>query len=181
MKHHRMARAMPLLLAGALLAGAPAARAQYIWLDDKGLKQLSDQPPPPSVPQNRILKQPRQPGGAPATNAAPPAAAADGEVAAPDAAQQPKPKLPASVAERNADYTKRRAEAQASEQKATQEAAKKAEQASNCESVRNNQRALDDGIRMTTYDKSGQRVIMSDAERAQQAKRNQAALANCTR
>ena len=47
------------LAACALLAALAApALAQYVWLDEKGVKQYSDMPPPASVPTNRILKQP---------------------------------------------------------------------------------------------------------------------------
>ena len=51
--HHRL-----ILCLLAALAAAPQARAQYVWIDDKGLKQLSDRPPPPNVPAKRILKAP---------------------------------------------------------------------------------------------------------------------------
>lgn len=48
-----------LLAATALMAFASMAQAQYMWIDDKGLKQFSDRPPPPSVPLKHILKAPR--------------------------------------------------------------------------------------------------------------------------
>src|SRR5205823_1792862 len=54
-----------------------AAQAQYVWLNERGVKQFSDMPPPASVPENRILKSP---GAAPRSES--PAATAslnDGE------------------------------------------------------------------------------------------------------
>lgn len=44
-------------------AGAIAlpAQAQYVWLDARGVRQFSDRPPPPSVPDSRILKGPGKP------------------------------------------------------------------------------------------------------------------------
>ncbi|KQV80964.1 hypothetical protein ASD15_13845 [Massilia sp. Root351] len=179
MKHYRTARALSVLLA---LAALPAwSHAQYMWLDEKGMKQLSDQPPPPSVPQNRILKQPSgqgaaAPGYGPAAQS--PAPAAEGD--APDAAES-KVKRPPTVAERNAEFAKRKAESQAAEQKAAQEAARKAEQAANCDSARSNQAALDSGTRMTEFDKSGQRVFLSDEQRAERSRRNQKILAECSK
>jgi hypothetical protein len=56
------------LIAIILLLAAGAANAQWSWIDDKGVRQLSDRPPPPGTPASRILKAPRQ-AGVPAANA----------------------------------------------------------------------------------------------------------------
>lgn len=180
MKHYRTARALALTAALAALSAPPVlCHAQYMWLDDKGMKQLSDQPPPPSVPQSRILKQPRGMGALPSSTApAPEASAADG--ATPESAE-PKVKRPPTLAERNADFAKRKAESQAAEQKAAQEAARKADQSANCESARSNQAALDSGSRMTEFDKNGQRVFLTDEQRAERSRRNQKILADCAK
>jgi len=152
------------------------AHAQYIWLDDKGLKQLSDQPPPPSVPPNRILKQPRQAGVAVLVA---PAAPADGAAPASAPAAAAPAKAPPTVAERNADFNKRRAAVQAAEQKAGEEAVQRERVAEGCANARNFQRSLDEGMRIGSYDENGQRKILNDAERAEAAKRNQRNLARC--
>ena len=181
MKHYRTARALSVLLA---LAALPAlSHAQYMWLDEKGMKQLSDQPPPPSVPQNRILKQPRGQGAA-ATGYGPAAQApapAEGEPADTANPAEAKVKRPPTLAERNAEFAKRKAESQAAEQKAAQEATRKAEQAANCDSARSNQAALDSGTRMTEFDKGGQRVFLTDEQRAERSRRNQKILADCSK
>lgn len=166
--------------AAVLAVPAVHAQAPYIWLDDKGLKQLSDQPPPPSVPPNRILRQPRNAAAlelpAPAdTGAAPPAEGGK----APDAPRSPK--RPPTLAERNADFNKRRADSAAAAQKASQEASQKAAQASNCDNARKDQMALDSGARMRTFDKDGQQSYLSDEQRAERSKLNQAVLAGCSR
>ena len=186
------------LLAGAALAGmltvlaAPGAQAQapYIWIDDKGLKQLSDQPPPPSVPPDRILRQPRNAQLAPARAAvddpaakaaAPATAGAAGATDNGKAAADDKAKRPPTLAERNADFAKRQAEAAAGAQKAAQEASQQAARASNCEIARSNKMALESGMRMSTFDKNGERTFLTDAQRAERIKQNQAALADCGR
>jgi hypothetical protein len=153
------------------MAPAVHAQAPYIWLDDKGLKQLSDQPPPPSVPPSRILRQPR--------NAAPlePPAAAPGE--ADKAAEGAK--HPPTLAERNADFNKRRADAAAAAQKASQETAQKNAQAANCDNARRDQIALDSGVRISTFDKDGRQSYLTDEQRAARSKQNQAVLAGCSR
>ncbi|MRV71622.1 DUF4124 domain-containing protein [Duganella sp. FT92W] len=176
------------LLAGALLAvacTAPVAHAQapYIWIDDKGMKQLSDQPPPPSVPLNRILRQPRNAQIAPAPAAAdnPAANAAAPTADSGKASAEDKAKRPPTLAERNADFAKRQAEAAAASQKAAQEAAQKSSESANCENARSNQLALESGVRMSTFDKDGQRGYLTDAQRAERSKQNKAVLAGCAR
>lgn len=185
MKHYRTARALSVLLA---LAAQPAlSHAQYMWLDEKGIKQLSDQPPPPSVPQSRILKQPRGQGavaGPGYGSASQASTAAEGEAAEtnnPANPAEPKVKRPPTLAERNAEFAKRKTETQAAEQKAAQEATRKSEQAANCESARSNQAALDSGSRMTEFDKGGQRVFLTDEQRAERSRRNQKILADCSK
>ncbi|MES2076136.1 MAG: DUF4124 domain-containing protein [Pseudomonadota bacterium] len=165
-------------LAGALLlAACGQAAAQYVWIDDKGIKQLSDRPPPPSVPQKRILKAPGKDKLNPAAGAAG-ENGADGDNPA-GAAEAPAAKPAPTLGERNAAYNKRKAEAALAAQQAGEDSARKAESAANCENARNNQRALDQGVRMSTYDKNGERGFMSEAERAESAKKNKQVLAQC--
>lgn len=168
MKHQQLPWLAGAVLAAALAAPAAHAQALYMWLDDKGLKQLSDQPPPPSVPLNRILRQPR--------NAPPLLQPQPADGGAPDSARRPP-----TLAERNADFNKRRADAAAASQKASQEASQKAAQATNCDNARRDQVALDSGVRMSTFDKDGQQRYLGDEERAARSKQNQAVLAGCPR
>ena len=126
----------------------------------------SDMPPPPSIPRNRILKQP------------------DGT---PLAVQQKstKEKSPASskadptIAEKNAEFRKRKAEQAEKEKKASEEAARAAENAKNCERAREYQQTLDSGERIVRTDKAGERSYLSDEQRAQESRDNRRVLADC--
>ncbi len=139
------------------------AKAQYVWLDEKGVKQFSDQPPPPSVPKKRILKAP---GARPVIEATAsegaPAEGSDQAATAPAASN----KQPMTTAERNADFQKRKLEQAEKDKKSAEENANKAERAKNCEHSRDYQRSLDSGIRITQTDKNGERAIMTDEQRA---------------
>jgi hypothetical protein len=161
-------------LAGALLLAASSmAMAQYLWIDDKGVKQLSDRPPPPNIPEKRILKAP----GKPLFN---PNAPAEADTAAAESDNSPPPaKAPPTLAERNADYNKRKTEAAAAEKKSADEARQKADIAANCDAARKNQMALDNGVRMSNYDKNGERSFVTDEQRVEMAKKNQKVLADC--
>jgi len=154
-----------------LLAVAAPAMAQYIWIDAKGVKQLSDRAPPPDVPANRILKAP----GKPMFN--PNAPTPDSEESSDT--QEPKARTAPTLAERNADFAKRQKQAAEAAQKSADEGARKASDAANCAAARSNQQALDQGLRMTTYNQAGEQVYMDDTQRADASRRNQQVLANC--
>jgi hypothetical protein len=183
MKYSQLHLLRGMLLAALCSASLAQAQAPYIWIDDKGMKQLSDQPPPPSVPLNRILRQPRnaQVAPAPAEAGNPAASAAAPTADSARAAGDDKAKRPPTLAERNADFNKRKAEAAEAGQKAAQEAAQKSAAAANCDSARSDQLALDSGIRMSTFDKDGQRSFLTDAQRAERSRQNKAVLAGCAR
>ena len=164
---HRQWMTAALLGAACTLAQAQ----QWVWKDDKGVRQYSDQPPPASVPASRILKAPR--GQMPDLRKEMAEQPAD-ETQRPPAPGKPQPTL----AERNADYNKRREEAAQQKQKATTEAQNKAEQQAACDSIRTNQRMLESGVRISTMDRNGERVVLDDAQKAQQMQRNREMLSS---
>jgi hypothetical protein len=162
----RTSRPAACSLAGILLLMVSSlAMAQYMWIDEKGVKQLSDRPPPPTVPEKRILKAPGKPAFNPYAKEEP-EAPADGKAAP-------------SLAERNADFRQRRAEAAEASQRAAAEAQRKADNAANCAAARQNQQALDQGLRLSTYDKNGERGYMNDEQREDLRKKTQKLLAEC--
>jgi hypothetical protein len=171
MKTKQAPRWPRLLLGGALLAAAALAQAQYVWLDDKGLRQYSDRPPPPSVPAKRILKAP----GA----ALQEAAGAEAAASAFASAAAPAPKAQPTTAERNADFRKRKTDEAEKEQKSADAAKRQADIDSNCANLRQSKQMLESGRRIGTTEKSGEPGYMGDEERAQQSKKVRIALADC--
>jgi hypothetical protein len=159
-------------MAGAALLGwAALAQAQWIWVNEKGIKQLSDQPPPANVPPSRILKAP--PGQMPDLRKELNRPAAETAAPAPDTAE-PKLKARPTLAEQSADFNKRRIESAEKEQKASQDAKQAAAKADNCLKSRNNLAALESGQRMAEYNAQGERTIMDDTLRAKRLKETQA-------
>lgn len=141
------------------IGSAVPAFAQYVWLNEKGVKQYSDMPPPPSIPAGRILKQPS--GSAPQS--------ANGETAAPVQAElAATTKPPMTTAERNADFRKRHAEQVEKEKKAAEQARAAAEKAKNCQRAREYQNALASGGRIAHTDQTGERSFLTDDQRAQE-------------
>lgn len=160
-----------LLAATALMALASLAQAQYMWIDEKGLKQFSDRPPPPSIPLKHILKAPK---GMPTADSI--AAEAAAAAPAPEAA---KPKAAPTVADRNADYNKRVKEKAERDEKEQAEAERKAALAENCERARMARQSLDSGARIGSVDKNGERGFMSDDQRAVESQKVNKALSAC--
>lgn len=165
-----MPRLQHAVAAFALFGCATAAMAQYVWLNEKGVKQYSDVPPPASVPNNRILKSP---GGVPRADSA---AQADAGAGNSEAEQKPAGK---SIAEQNAEFEKRRAEQAEKDKKAAEEAKKAAARKKNCALARDYNRALTSGQRISRLNAAGERVYMNDEERAQEERDNQRSLADC--
>ncbi len=183
MNFHRKTSLLFLLITVFWLALAGNVRAQYVWLDEKGVKQFSDQPPPPNVPKNRILKAPNsKPAANPATGDGTDAAPVDAPAAASASASAAAASAnsgPPSLAERNAEFAKRKKEQAEKEKKAAEESAIQETKKKNCIAARENQRALDSGVRITQVGKNGEREFMSDEQRAKAAQENKRGLEEC--
>ena len=151
-----------------LLAFTTLAQAQYIWINEKGVKEYSDRSPPASIPLKNILKAPA--GQKTAADVAP-------DAATPVAVAPAKPAP--TVADRNADYNKRLKDQAEQAKKASDEAAQKAEKAENCSRTLAAKRSIDSGERISTVDKNGERRFIDDAERAREGARADKILAGC--
>lgn len=144
------------------LALTGAAFAQYVWVDEKGIKQYSDLPPPASVPANRILKH-RGVAVSPQ----------------PEAETAATPKADLSVAEKEAEYRKRRAEQAEKDKKAAEQEKYAADKAKHCERAREYNRALESGQRIARTDKNGERSFLTDEQRAQELRDSRRTLEDC--
>ncbi|MDY7572819.1 DUF4124 domain-containing protein [Actimicrobium sp. CCI2.3] len=133
-----------------LMSGSVSA--QYVWLDAKGTKQFSDRPPPASIPRTAILKEPvaELPTRTETTS---------------DDPDTDKPVAPLSTAERNADFRKRRMEQADIDKKASDDKTAAAEKTANCGRAKAYQRTLEDGMRISSVDKNGERYTMNDEQR----------------
>lgn len=152
-------------VASTMLCLAGAAFAQYAWIDEKGVKQFSDMPPPASVPTSRILKGPRDSAPAPAASAASPAS--------------PAAKTEMTVAEKDAEFRKRRAERAEKDKKETEASRLAADKSRHCERAREYNRALGSGERIARLDQNGERAFLTDAQRAQEQRETRRVLDDC--
>jgi hypothetical protein len=152
---------------------AASAFAQYVWLDDHGVKQYSDVAPPSNVPPNRILKQPH--GGTVAPKAD---TSADKPT---DAAADSAAKAPMTTADKEADYKKRKQEQADKDKKATDEAKRKQANEESCARSKAYLDQLKNGTRITGSDANGERTYMSDDERAKEAAKTQETVDTCNK
>ena len=165
----KLSKRLAVAVAAALALLAGLAQAQYVWVDEHGRKQLSDRPPPTSVPSKNILKQP---GGVPQLQDAEPAAAA----AAPSSSAA---SGPLSLADRDADYKKRQLEKADKDAKAADEAKQKLAKRKNCEIARAYMSQLASGERIGVVGNNGERAFMNDAERARRTAETNRVLKDC--
>lgn len=142
-------------LSGALLLASAAAHAQYAWIDEKGIRHYSDMPPPTSTPDARILKAPHVSMPAPAAKAGP------------------------SLDEREADYRKRHAAADQAEQKMAADQQLAAAKRANCAAAAANKAQIETGRRLRRDAAGGSNDVMTEADKASEIARADAALKDC--
>jgi len=148
----------------AALGASSHALAQWVWVDEHGVKQFSDVAPPPNIPPDHILKQPHGGATLPPPSDAP--AAAD--------------KAPMTTAEKNADFNKRKQEQAEKAKKADEEVKRQAAKTDNCSRATGYLAGLKNGERITTTNANGDRSYLSDDDRAKEQARVQSVIdSNC--
>jgi len=147
-----------LVLAALLAAAAGASAQQYKWVDRNGRIQYGDMPPP------GVQAMPlRTPSG----RAAPPPATEEDE--AKDEAKSEAKKGPLTPAEQEAEFRKRRDEAEKQRLKQAQAAEESSARKENCAVARNQLRTMESGQRIARTDARGERYFLEDAQVAQEA------------
>ena len=154
-------RCFAITLALAAAAYAASATAQWAWKEEGGRVVYSDRPPPANV-KIQILRQPAGPAMT--------TSSATGSEPGKEA-DKPGSSAPKSLAERDMEFRKRQQERADAEKKAQEEQQKSANKAADCERARGYQKSLEDGIRITRTDASGNREYLDDAQRAAEVER----------
>ncbi len=176
-----------LLLACGLPLLSPLALAQWHWIDHSGRKIYSDRPPPPDVPDDKILRQPLvgSPGALPvplpsATMPGPGGLGTGQPPAAMASAPEPLPK--ASGRDAALETRKKQTEqAEAARRKAAEEQQAQARakaQADNCARAQRSLATLQSGVRIRQTNAQGEREVLDDTARAAELARVQAIVAN---
>jgi len=137
------------------LAISTSVLAQYVWLDENGRKQFSDHTPPPSVPNNKILKfagkgMDNQSSTSSTTNS------------------DNKSRQTESLAEKDLAFKKRRDELVEKEKKNETEARNVAVKSENCRRMKEYKQSLETNQRMMQMDAKGTRSFMTDEKRTQE-------------
>jgi hypothetical protein len=143
---------------GAVIA-APAA-AQWKWRDKGGQMQYSDLPPPAGVADRDILQRPDNQH--PSVKKAPVAASASAASAA---------SAPAKTVDPELEARRRKAGQEEAARHKADEDKLAAARAANCARAKGYQRTLDNGMRIARVNDKGEREILDDKQRAEEAKR----------
>lgn len=151
----------------ALCTSLPA-QAQWAWRDAQGRITASDLPPPREIPDKDILRRPNQARPATAPAAPPASAAASAPLAAASAPAGDKDLL----ARRRAAEQQAQAKAKADEEK---NATVRAE---NCRRARQHLGTIESGQRMVRMNAKGEREILDDRARADEARRAREVIAS---
>lgn len=148
------------LLVIASLAFAGSAAAQYKWVDQNGRVQYGDTPPVGA--RSSTVRAPSARAETPADEAKD---ESKKEEAKKDEAR--KDRVPATVAEKEADFRKRTMDADKEREKQAQARKEADQKRENCARARENVRVLEGG-RVTRVDAKGERYFLDDSQLAQE-------------
>jgi hypothetical protein len=155
------------------LVCANAAFAQYIWLNDKGVKQYSDHPPPKSVPKDKIVKSPF---GTTRTTESPASEFKNNDTTK---SEIEKIEKPVTLAKKNEEFNKRRIAKEEADKKAETEQQNTEAKAKNCERAKSYKQSLDEGVLIMTRNKNGERIPLDENQRAKEAAEAKKILSEC--
>lgn len=150
------------VLACLSLAGPSQAQSLWKWRDAKGQLQVSDRPPPMDVPESAVIQRPANTRLMARPAELPPSAAPS----APSAPQQRDSELEARKRKLQQEQDARKKSEQEQAQARTQ-----AQRAEFCSRTRNSLAAIDSGQRIARFNGKGEREVLDDAGRAEEAAR----------
>jgi len=139
--------------------------AQYVWLDESGHKQFSDQAPPPSVSKEKILRyagkkmEDQSPSSIPNL--------------------EDKAKQSESLADKELAYKKRRDQLAEKEKKNEAEVKNASAKSENCRRLKVYKQNLETGQRMMQMDVNGTTSFMTDEKRSQELSQLQQDMSEC--
>jgi hypothetical protein len=147
-------------------AFALTAAAQWQWVDKDGRKVFSDTPPPPSVQERNILKQPPgrpvpstpESGAALTSSASPPASAGTLKISGKDS---------------ELEAAKKKLEEEKAAKKKLEDEKLAQNRAVECERARKGLATFKSGVRIMTINASGEREFMDEKTRAVESTRLQ--------
>lgn len=162
-------------LAAALLLAVLPAQAQWKWKDSKGQTHISDLPPPRDIPDKDVLQRPAEiarkspVASTAASDAAPAAPVAQATASGPTAKPRVDPEI---EARRSRAEQEQKAKAKADEDKLA------AQRAENCSRAKQQLAGLDSGMRLARVNDKGEREILDDKARAEEAQRARQVMAS---
>jgi hypothetical protein len=157
---------VPVVAMIALVATAFPAEAQWKWRDKTGRIQYSDLAPPSEVAEKDILQRPS-------------AAQRLVPVQKPAASSASAPALAApKLVDPELEAKKRKAEQDEAAKKKQEEGKVAAARAESCARAKSHMRSIEDGIRLARTNEKGEREILDDKGREEEAKRTRALIAS---
>lgn len=149
----------------------PAAAEIYQWRDAQGGVHYSDTPPSDgNATTLHSAAKPHPPAQA-RDETEKPEAAGDGTAASKAAKAADEAAKPKTLAEKDAEFRQRRAEAAEAKAKAEKERQRAAERERDCVQARSELAALESGQRVSRFNSRGEREVLDDAGRTDQIAR----------
>ncbi len=148
--------------------------AQYVWINERGTKQYSDQPPPKNIPKDKILKAPGFHNKTVEETLNTTKVSSDGEKNDLEKLQKPN-----TLASKNEEFNKRKIAREDAEKKAEAERQASIEKQKNCIRAKSYQLTIESGTPIATRDQNGERVILDENQRAKELADAKKVLSEC--
>lgn len=150
------------------------AQAQYVWLNEKGVKQFSDLPPPKNIPKDRIIKGPGARARTVEESSNTQATGTEQNKSEIDKLQKPN-----SLAAKNEEFNKRKTAREEAEKKAEADKQAKQEKDKNCSRAKAYRQTIESGMPISTRDQNGERMILDEGQRARELADAKKILSEC--
>jgi hypothetical protein len=157
------------------------AMAQFIWINEQGVKQYSDKPPPANTPKNKIIKGLQAPALA-SKNSSANAANSNEANAAQDpnkVTETPRQLMQKKMAAQEEEFSAYKKARDDNEKKELEEKEQKAQKEKNCARALSQKLTLEMAEPISIFNKKGEREFITDEARKKELEETQKILSDC--
>jgi hypothetical protein len=167
---------------------AQLATAQFIWINERGIKQYSDKPPPSNTPKDKIIKGMQAPALASKNSntnsnnndaSSTPNVNANVNQDTSKVTETPRQLMQKKIAAQEEEFSKYKKAREEEEKKEQEEKEQKLEKEKSCSRALSYKQSLEMAGPITTFNKKGEKEILSDEARKKDLEEAQKILSEC--
>ncbi len=146
--------------------------AQYAWINEQGVKQFSDLPPPKNTPKDKILREPHG-------RVIRPSVESSSNENNTEKNEIDKIEKPKSIGSQIEELNKRRIAKEEAIKKEADEKQQKNDHKKNCDRAKNYKQTIDEGFQIMSRSAEGERVPLDEKQRGKELREVKKFLDDC--